>query len=677
MEILAYDIKSAQAVGEYLRQLPVVKRPKGNNGGKIHMPKYVKSVSAFDIETTYLPEYDNSIMYIWQWCFDDQFCIYGRTWQEFRDLRDVILCALCERTLCVFVHNLSFEFQFLADPTIYEFQEEDVFCMRSRKILKCDMPNYHLEFRCSYLHSNMGLERYLQSMNVEHKKLELDYKKVRYPWTDLTPAELAYCVNDVIGLCEAITKEMLLDGDTLYTYPLTSTGYVRRDAKRSMKKHRQYIKGIIPNYEIYQMLREAFRGGDTHANRLISGRILENVHSYDRSSSYPDVILNCKFPMSEFINMGHIEEDELLSYIRRGYAVIMRIALTDVRLADDTFPDPYISVSQCRRHFHFCADNGRIVEAPYLETTITDVDYVMIKDIYRSRCFYIIEAAISKYGKLPSGLREINIEYYRKKTALKGVDGQDYYYMKSKNKLNSVYGMTAQDPLRNEVKFTYDPLEPYKVEQGTEEKYNKDQGKQWLSYAWGVWVTSWARFRLYEAIKIVHNTPGAFHVYNDTDSVKYVGEVDFSAYNKKRQEDSIKNGAYADDPKGRRHYMGVYEQEHDYDRFITWGAKKYAYDINGKTGVTVSGVNKAAGGPELQQAGGLEKFRPGFVFRIAGGVEVRYNDHCNIDAEIDGHSLHIGRGVSILDSEYTLGLTSAYTDLIKYSEIDGEEILLW
>lgn len=677
MKIMAYDKQSAEIVINYLRARPVVKRPRGNNGGKKHMPDYVDCISAFDIETTYLPEYDNSFMYIWQLCFDDYICIYGRTWEEFIELRKLIKEALIDKTLVIFVHNLSFEFQFLADPKIYKFNEDEVFCIRSRKILKADMTDYNIEFRCSYLHSNMSLEKYLEAMHVEHKKLELDYKKRRYPWTKLTPDELAYCVNDVIGLCEALRHEMTMDHDTLYTIPLTSTGYVRRDAKRSMKKHRQYVKGIIPNYDIYRMLREAFRGGDTHANRLMSGQILENVHSYDRSSSYPDVILNCKFPMTEFTNIGYIEESELLDYMRRGYAVVMRIAAGGVALRDDTFPDPYISLSQCTKEQYTLCDNGRIVEAEYIETTITDIDYVIIKEVYTTKSFVIKEAAISKYGKLPKGLRDINIEYYRKKTELKGIAEQEYFYMKSKNKLNSVYGMTAQDPLRDEVKFQYDILEPFRVEKGDADKYDKNMRKLWLSYAWGVWVTAWARYRLYEAIRIVFETPGAYHVYNDTDSVKYIGDVDFTKYNQKRMRDSLKNEAYADDPKGKRHYMGVYEQEHDYNLFRTWGAKKYAYVIDGETGVTVAGVNKRLGGRELAQNGGLQAFRPGFVFRLAGGVELRYNDNCDMDINIDAHNLHIGRNVSIRDSEYTLGITSLYSDIIKYSEIDGEALDLW
>ena len=58
------------------------------------------------------------------------------------------------------------------------------------------------------------------------------------------------------------------------------------------------------------------------------------------------------------------------------------------------------------------------------------------------------------------------------------------------------------------------------------EKYNK---KAFLCYQWGVWVTAWARYRLEEGLKIA----GEKAVYCDTDSVKYVGNVDWKDYNKK------------------------------------------------------------------------------------------------------------------------------------------------
>jgi hypothetical protein len=81
----------------------------------------------------------------------------------------------------------------------------------------------------------MSLEAFTSKMGVEDAKLDdFDYEKIRYPWTELTEREMLYCINDVRGLVQALKKEMQLDGDTLYTIPLTSTGYVRRDCKKAM-----------------------------------------------------------------------------------------------------------------------------------------------------------------------------------------------------------------------------------------------------------------------------------------------------------------------------------------------------------------------------------------------------------------------------------------------------------
>ena len=98
--------------------------------------------------------------------------------------------------------------------------------------------------------------------------------------------------------------EMEHDGDTLYTFPLTSTGYVRRDAKAAMREvSHNWLVAQLPSHAVFQMLREAFRGGNTHANRYYTRQILHDVHSADRSSSYPDIQCNCLFPVSEFFHL--------------------------------------------------------------------------------------------------------------------------------------------------------------------------------------------------------------------------------------------------------------------------------------------------------------------------------------------------------------------------------------
>lgn len=59
-------------------------------------------------------------------------------------------------------------------------------------------------------------------------------------------------------------------------------------------------------------------------------------------------------------------------------------------------------------------------------------------------------------------------------------------------------------------------------------------------------------------------------VYCDTDSVKYLGEIDLSKFNAERIKDSKRSGAYATDPKGITHYMGVYEKELICVNFVQW-----------------------------------------------------------------------------------------------------------
>ena len=189
--------------------------------------------------------------------------------------------------------------------------------------------------------------------------------------------------------------------------------------------------------------------------------------------------------------------------------------------------------------------------------------------------------------------------------------------------------------------------------------------RAFLSYAWGCWVTAWARFRLWEAVQIVGEDR---FVYCDTDSVKFVSDprVSFDAYNEKRKAASEASGAFAVDPKGNTHYMGVYEQEATADRFISWGAKKYAYCVGDDLKLTCAGVNKKIGAKELLKAGGLEAFREGFVFKDAGGTESVYNDFPEIDHYyVDGYKyIPITSNVVIRPSEYTLGLADDYRRLL-------------
>ena len=357
-----------------------VKRKKGSRNKK----NYKNLVCAFDIETTRIKEIEQSVMYIWQFQVDEDITVIGRTWDEFRHFMQQITEYLNDMEyIVVYVHNLSFEFQFLSG--IYPFSKEEVFALDKRKVCKCEMFE-HFEFRCSYIQTNMSLQTFTDKMNVKHKKLsgDLDYNIERYSYTPLTDEELAYCINDVQGLVEAIKTEMKNDGDTLYTIPLTSTGYVRRDVKNALEGNR-WIMGIQPDFDVYQVARETFRGGNTHANRFYVGWILEGVHSADRSSSYPGVQCNRAYPVTRFHKISKPVPDasQIIDMMkRREKAILMRVSFKGVSLNDYSWGCPYLAKDKCRSIVNGVFDNGRVLSADYLETSITDDDLRIIVEEY-------------------------------------------------------------------------------------------------------------------------------------------------------------------------------------------------------------------------------------------------------------------------------------------------------
>ena len=671
-----------EAVRKELETVGRAKRGRGNPSSKAKLV-YRDIVCAFDIETSKILIEDSwhAFIYTWQFAFDHVVYL-GRSWDDYMELlKSILRCTAGNERLVCYVHNLSYEFQFLSG--IFPFTNENVFAVKPHKVLKA--VSACIEYRCSMLHSNMSLEKWTQDMKVVHQKLsgkDYDYNKVRYPWTELSDTEIAYQAYDVLGVVECIKTELHKDGDTLYKIPLTSTGYVRRDVKRAMKKisHRLMYQ-LHMEENVYHMLKRAFRGGDTHANRYFANRKLYNVHSMDRSSSYPDDMLNRPFPMSKFLPDPYIRtmDDVIEDIFTRERACLCDIAIYKYKQADRYNGFPYLSLSKCRNVSNDAViDNGRILEAEYLETTVTDIDLkIILHEIHDDSTIVPLNYMSARYGKLPKELTDCVKSYYNGKTELKSVPGMEYFYNKSKNKLNAIFGLSVQDPCKDNILYNEGEF----ADEGIPipdllEKYYKTC---FMSYAWGVWITAWARFELRQGLWIA----GRDAVYCDTDSVKFVGEHDFSDLNRKYFEASTKSGAFAVDPKGTIHYMGVYEYEGSYKEFATLGAKKYVY-VNQKDElhITIAGVNKERGAAELARAGGIDAFllgtentigtgetvlnNKGFIFREGGGNELIYNmDKFYVTLTIDGHKLDITRNVVIKDSTYQLGVARDYKIILE------------
>ena len=373
--------------------------------------------------------------------------------------------------------------------------------------------------------------------------------------------------------------------------------------------------------------------GYTHANWIYVDEILKNIESWDFTSSYPYILVSHQFPSTEFQKCMIKDRKQMLS----RFAYILVVEFKNIKCK---YYNNFISQSKCREIKKGKYDNGRVMEAESLTITLTDVDFYFLLDTYKYDSYEIKESYYSVYDYLPKQFIEFVLEKYVNKTAYKNVEGMEVEYAKEKNKFNALYGMSVTNMIRDEVIYDneLDWSERELENKEIIEKLNEEKKKAFLSFAYGVWVTAYARSNLLKNVIKLDD----YVVYCDTDCMKLK-----EGYNKKVIEDYnkfvINKLKYVSklleipyekfspkDSKGERHILGVFDNDGQYDEFITQGAKKYAYtkwidkekikedtnvqEIKGKKAkileITVAGVPKGG----AQGLKNLSEFKDNFIF---------------------------------------------------------------
>ena len=559
-----------------------------------------------------------SNMYIWMFGVNDK-VYYGRSWDELRLFLNRLEGLIPERKY-VFIHNLSFEFQYLKS----QFHFKDVTARKAHKVMTAQMADYNIMLKCSYMMSNCALDALPKvfGLPVEKKVGDLDYFKIRNSLTPLTDEEMGYCENDILVLYHYIKRELETYEDVKYL-PTTSTGKVRRElleiTRTDYRYRRKVYKAINTDPHIYNLLVDSFMGGYTHANWIYTDDVLENIDSFDEVSAYPYVLVTSKFPSTAFKRCYIKSKDEILN----KFAYLLVVKFKNVKCK---YFNNFISSSKCRNIKGARYDNGRIIEAKEFEMTITDIDFKFILDTYI--CDYeILESYYSIYNYLPKKFIEFVLEKYRLKTAYKNVEDKEIEYQKEKNKFNALYGMSVTNTIRDNVVYKDESEEWFEEELTNDEiesKLLQEKKKSFLSFAYGVWTTAYARDNLLRRVIELDD----HIVYCDTDSLKLLDGYDKSVieeYNKSVEQKIEFVSDILNIPKinfapldkfGESHMLGIFENEtkkghtHTYDEFITQGAKKYAYKLDDKIKITVAGVPKK-GGNSLNS---LDEFRDDYVF---------------------------------------------------------------
>ena len=514
-------------------------------------------------------------MYIWMLGINDT-VYYGRNYEELYQFIERIEKYTLSKKIkkIIYVHNLSFEFQFLRN--IFKFK--NVMARKSRKIMKCQLVDFNFEFRCTLMMTNCKLEKLPDIYKLDVKKLvgNLDYSKMRHCKTKLSDKELQYCENDCLVVYRYIQRE-LEQYTTCKNVPITSTGHVRREFKDKITKDYNYKnktrRSINIEGHIYNLLIDAFAGGYTHANWIYADTIIKNVSSYDFTSSYPYVMVTHKFPMTIFRKCNITKLSQIESM--KSFAYLLKVRFTDLRCK---YYNNFISQSKCTNIHNAKYDNGRIISADSLEITLTDVDFKFILKAYNCK-YQILESYYSKYGYLPKQFIDFILDKYVKKTTYKGVSGKELEYSLEKAKFNSLYGMCVTNNIKDNVEF--DNISGWQeIPQTNDEilkSLEKEKKQAFLSFSWGVWVTAWARCNLLENIIKLDE----YVIYGDTDSIKVREGFDINVinnYNEKvmkkieiasKELDISIDKFMPKDSKGNKRPLGVFDHDDDYKEFIT------------------------------------------------------------------------------------------------------------
>ena len=652
---------------------------------KAHSIKYRKReystrIITFDTETTSYKKGDEyrATLYLWQACNGaTEWTCYGRDYASMNRYFKRVAEANAGAWQVIFIHNLGFDFEFLRNLD-YDWE---VFARTRHKPIFARCEALKIEIRDSYTYFHKSLDRLGEDLKLSHRKLTgYNYDLIRHSQTPLTQDELDYGNEDVVTLFCAIEKE-LKQYKHVCKLPYTQTGKVRRVVMKKVLYHKRFDQShLVPHSRGFFILQKAFLGGFTHANFKYAGDILENVDSDDLASSYPAVMISEKYPRGKFIKV---------SSLKKGYCHIIRVVLHDIVSAIDF---PYLPTYSVIHAEGIEADNGKVWRAKRVEYIMTDVDYAIVRKCYNIGKIELLEIYASKAGYLPKPFVEYVLDLYEAKTTLKGVEGREEDYAIAKEYVNSLYGMTVTNNVRDEIEF-FDVWSKHDLtREEVDAKLTKmrEGGQERLAYQWGVFVTAYGRRNLFRPL---YETKGECVAYVDTDSLKTVFETAeqrerFRDVLRRLNEEQVKHidealKAQGIDPqrarprnaKGKECQIGVFDYEGQYTKFRTWGAKKYAYEKDGKQGVTVSGLGKGIAVTDPSYSG-VEDFTIGRTWseEYSGRTVSTYCENMPHETLTDylGNTMEVTDrfGVNIEKTTYTLGITDEYAHFVGYDEED-------
>ena len=634
--------------------------------------KYATKYICLDNETIHI---DNVTGWVYQWAAKlGGLYVYGRKPSEIIDFMRRVAEHYelnANKKILLYIHNAAYDLQYIKlflreyDPTA------DFLAVDSHAIIQCEVLGFRI--LCSYKLTNMSLAALADNYAETYDKAvgEIDYNIVRFQDSELSlNSDWYYMFSDVAAQDDGIKGYLKMQG---YKYafkaPITSTGFVRANCRKAAKNDESWRGEFLDSrleLEMYNLCRQCFMGGVCIASFLYSGQTLrgDNLGHFDFCSSYPARQELDYFPTGAPSWYGDVESVDELENLCNEYCCVFVLTLTNVHIKPG-ITAPCIPSSKCIHKENELKLNGKIVYADTLTMVVCELDYKWICHQYDfDEEIGVDKMLIFDRGKMPDWLKSEVFEYFKYKCTLKDSENANdaLLYAKSKNMLNSVYGMTATAIIREQYKMDDDYILRHKenTEDDAETALNKyyKSYNNFMPYQFAIWTTAHARDALFTMIETVGYEN---FLYCDTDSVFYIRTPEndkrmdeYRAYCRKRAEDG---GAFV----GNK-YLGEPTPEPPIRAFRAIHSKCYAMEeYNKKRGqyelnVVIAGIPKKAtkwidGEPVVktnaEELGDIDNLNDGFTFEHCGGTRCVYNERPIENININGHITEISSSAVI------------------------------
>ena len=545
---------------------------------------FSNAIMMFDTETSKKPNKKDNHICAWSIAirsFDMNICcLWGQNPRELVECMSEIRKNLSGDKVYFYAHNLSYDWTFCR-RFMFEKWGFPTAQLNTRPMfpLFIDFEN-GITLKDSLSLSQRSLDKWAKDLKIPIQKTHgWDYNKLRNQSDVLNEKELQYIEHDVVAGVMCIDETMKALGKNLGSIPMTATGIPRLDLREignAHHAHQKFLNMAADDWMLHLKFESAFHGGYTHNNRYQMGYVNE-AYCKDFSSSYPFIALSEKFPTEKFWRLDWDLDKPDNIFKNENYCFIFTIRFINLRLKNPRDPFPPIAHAKVEESINCITDNGKVMNADYLQMNICDVDLRVICNKYDWDQVRIFDVYTAWKDYLPRWYTDYIFKCYEDKTKLKGVDPVQYSI--SKAKLNAAaYGLIATHPVREEINENYETGE-YTIDEGEglADKYAKylEKYTSIFPYQWAIYITAYAQYNLFTLSECVADD--GIHLYSDTDSV-YATKFDekkVREYNEKCKEKLRANGYGAVTWKGREYWLGIAEDDGHYSEFKGLHAKCY------------------------------------------------------------------------------------------------------